>query len=113
MASVKTLRLILLDCLFWMYPCTGIYTIFNPKGLNLYVLFYFIFDLFAFSRATPAAYGDSQVRGQIRAYTRATATQDPSHICNLHHSSRQHWILNPLSKARDQTSNLMVPLRIH
>ena len=24
-----------------------------------------------------------------------------SHICNLHHSSRQHWILNPLSEARD------------
>ena len=28
---------------------------------------------------------------------------NPSHICNLHHSSRQYWILNPLSKARDWT----------
>ena len=36
-----------------------------------------------------------------------TATQDPSRICNLHHSSPQHWILNPLSKARDQTHILM------
>uniref|UniRef100_A0A8C3VX33 T-cell surface glycoprotein CD3 epsilon chain n=1 Tax=Catagonus wagneri TaxID=51154 RepID=A0A8C3VX33_9CETA len=34
---------------------------------------------------------------------------DPSRVCNLHHSSRQRWILNPLSKARDQTCNLMVP----
>ena len=28
---------------------------------------------------------------------------DPSHFCSIHHSSRQHQILNPLSKARDQT----------
>ena len=40
---------------------------------------------------------------QLAAYTTATATQDPSRICNLHHSSQQRWILNPLSMARDQT----------
>ena len=44
---------------------------------------------------------------QLLAYTTVTATQDPSHICDLHHSSQQHWILNPLSKARDQTCILM------
>ena len=38
---------------------------------------------------------------QLLAYTIATATQNSSHICNLHHSSGQHQILNPLSKARD------------
>ena len=38
------------------------------------------------------------------------ATWDPSRVCNLHHSSWQECqILNPLSKARDQTCNLMVP----
>ena len=47
------------------------------------------------------------------AYTRATATRDPSRACNLHHSSQQHWILNPLSKSRDQIHNLMVSSRIH
>ena len=36
-------------------------------------------------------------------YATATATPDLSHICNLHYSSRQHQILNPLSKARDRT----------
>ena len=36
----------------------------------------------------------------------ATATQD--HVCNLHHSSRQHQILNPMSEARAQTHILMV-----
>ena len=48
-------------------------------------------------------YGSSQARGQIRqllAYTTATATQDTSHICDVHHSSQQHWILNLLSEAR-------------
>ena len=30
----------------------------------------------------------------------------------LHHSLWQHWILNPLSEARDRTCNLMVPSRI-
>ena len=40
---------------------------------------------------------------KLPAYTTATATQDPSHICNLHHSSCQHQIFNSLSRARDQT----------
>ena len=38
---------------------------------------------------------------------------NPSHVCNLHHSSWQHWILNPLSKARDQTHILMVTNQVH
>ena len=37
----------------------------------------------------------------------ATATPDLSHICDLHHSSQQGQILNPLSGARDQTCLLM------
>ena len=41
------------------------------------------------------------------AYTTATATQNLSYVCDLHHSSRQHWILNPLSKAGDRTHILM------
>ena len=34
---------------------------------------------------------------------------DLSSVCDLHHSSWQHWLLNPLSEARDQTRNLEVP----
>ena len=49
---------------------------------------------------------------QPPAYTTATATPDPSHVCDLHHSSQQHRILNLLSEARDQTQSLMVPSRI-
>ena len=47
------------------------------------------------------------------AYATATATQDPSCICGLHHSSGQLSILNSLSEARDQILILMVPSRIH
>ena len=57
-------------------------------------------------------YGSSQVRGPVRAvattYTRVIATQDLSHICDLHHGPRQRQILNLLSEARDQTRVLMI-----
>ena len=48
-----------------------------------------------------------QLELQLLAYTTAKATQNPSHIWNLHHSSRQRHILNPLCEARDQTHILM------
>ena len=42
-----------------------------------------------FLMALPVAYGSSQARGQIRAgaeaQATATATSDPSHICNLNY----------------------------
>ena len=60
--------------------------------------FFFFFCLFAFSRAAPAAYGGSQARGLIGVVA-----------AGLRHSSWQLRILNPLSKARDRTRNLMVP----
>ena len=44
---------------------------------------------------------------QLLAYTIAAATRDPSRTCDLHHSSWQCRILNPLSKAREQTCILM------
>lgn len=49
---------------------------------------------------------------QLPAYTPATATQDPSHLCDLHYSHKQQWILSSLSKARDQTHNLMDTSRV-
>ena len=43
----------------------------------------------------------------LPAYARATATQDPSGVCDLHHGSQQHRIHNLLSKARDRICVLM------
>ena len=66
------------------------------------VFFFLVFYLF---RATPTAYEGSQARGLIRA---AAAALRQSHS----NSSQQCQILNPLSKTRDQTRNVMVPGRI-
>ena len=76
-----------------------------------FVCFCFCFVLFCFSGLHPWHMEVSrlgvELELQLPAYTTATAMQDPSHICKLHHSSWHHWILNPLSKARDQTCILM------
>ena len=48
---------------------------------------------------------------QLLAAATATVMQDLSRVCDLHHSTRQRWILNPVSEARDQTRHLMVPSR--
>ena len=91
------------------------------KGPNSphHVAFYlFIFWLLLF-RATPEAYGSSQARGPIGATAASLrhshgiqAMQYTSRVCDLHHGSRQHRILNPLSEARDQTLNLLVTSQI-
>ena len=41
------------------------------------------------------------------AYVTAAELSNPSRVCNLHHSSWQCWILDPLSEARDGTCILM------
>ena len=75
------------------------------------LLFLSFFGLF---RAAPMAYEGSQAKGPIGAVATATATATPDASCifDLHHSSWQRWILNPLNKARDQTRNLMDTSRI-
>ena len=47
----------------------------------------------------------------LAAYITAT-TPDPSRVWDLHHSSQQYQILNPLNKAGDQTCNLMDTSRV-
>ena len=77
----------------------------------IYLFFCFIYLFtFAFSRAPPRLGAKQEL--QLQAYTRPTAMRDSSRVWDLHHSSRQRRILNPLSKAKDQTCNLMVPSRV-
>ena len=40
---------------------------------------------------------------QLPVYTTATATRDPSCVCDLHHSSRQPRLPDPLMEGRDWT----------
>ena len=74
---------------------------------------YFLFGVHQWHVEVPRLGVESEL--QPPAYATATATRDLSCICDLHHSSRQHGILNLLSKARDRTCNLMVPswIRFH
>ena len=87
------------------------YQILNPLSLQgtLSIDFFFL----VFFRAMPVAYGRSQagvkLELQLPAYATTTAMPDLNCICDLDHRSQQHWILNPLSEARDQTRNLVVP----
>ena len=87
--------------------------------LSFFFFFFSFFNLFfnLLFRAVPAAYGNSQARGQIGA---AAASLRYSHsntgskrICDLHHSSQQCQILKPLSEARDRTWVPMDTCRIH
>ena len=78
----------------------------------------FIFSLFFFFKELHSQHMEVSrlgVKSELQlllTYTTATVTQDPSHICDLHHSSQQRWILNPLNEARDRTHNLTVPSQI-
>ena len=78
------------------------------SAFSLSIHLFFFFWLF---RATLEAYGGSRLgvesELQLPAYTTATAMWDPSRVCDLHHSSQQRWVLNPLSEARDRTHILM------
>ena len=49
----------------------------------------------------------------LPAYATAMATWDLSRAFDLHHSSRQHGILNPLSDARDRACVLMGASQVH
>jgi len=79
----------------------------RPPVILWFTLTFFFFFLF---RAAPVTYGSSQARSwmelQLPATATATATWDQSHVCNVHHGSWHHWILKPLSRARDQTQVL-------
>ena len=78
------------------------------------ILFYFIYYYFFFvilglhpQHMEVPRLGVKWELLQLLAYTTATATQDLSHVGDLHQSSWQRQILNPLSEARDQTHIFM------
>ena len=106
------------NCLFSNSPIMNKMEFFPLKCINFLVcllvcnliifktIFFFLF------RATHAAYGSSQARGPIGATVASlrhghSNAKDPSCVCDLHHSSRQGKILNPLSEASDRTPILM------
>ena len=101
------------------FPLPGIVSLSQPQPTESLFIFYFILFLFYFCflrphlrhMGVPRLEVDSEL--QLPAHTRATATRDLSHICDLHQSSWQHQSPDPLSKARDPTHILIDTSRIH
>ena len=68
----------------------------QPKNLGKESKHFFFFLLFRAHLEVPRLGAESEL--QLPAYTTATATPDPSRICDLHYSSGQRRILYPLSE---------------
>ena len=67
---------------------------------------------FIFFRAAPRAHGGSQAQGSIVAVASSPGhchNTRQSHVCDPYHSPQKRRIPKPLSEARDQTHNPMVP----
>ena len=84
------------------------------SGIFLFFFFFFFFfGLFAISRTAPAACGGSQARGRIRAVATGLHQSHSNTGSELLLQPTPQLaatpVLNPLSKARDQTCSLMVP----
>ena len=80
--------------------------------IHVYKFFYFIFlfstfyfYFFCLFWATPVVCGSFQLgvelELQLLAYATATTRPDPSRLFDLHQSSQQCQILNPLSEVKD------------
>ena len=72
----------------------------HKRNLCIYFIFSIIFiflGLLLGHVEVPKLVVKSKLKLLAYAIATATTTQDPSHICDLHHSLQQHQILNPLS----------------
>ena len=82
----------------------------TPVPSTLFYLCIYLFIYFCFLGSNPRHMEvprlPVETELQLLAYT--TATWDPSRICDLHHSSRQCRIPDPLREARDWTCILMI-----
>ena len=83
--------------------------------LSFFFLFIYLFCFFMHLQymEVPRLGVQSELQLPVYATATATATRDPSHVCDLHHSSWQRWIFNPRSEARNQTRNLMDASQVH
>ena len=94
-----------------VFPCT---TSAHPHGVPGMYFFVFVFvflGLYPRHMEVPRLGVKSEL--QLPAYTTTTASPDLSRIFELHHSSWQCQILNPLNEARDQTCILMETSQVH
>ena len=105
-----------LSCFIFFFYCSNL-LITSSEQIHTTFFFFFLFFLLVFLGLHPWHMEVSRLgvesELQLPPYTTATATATPdlSRICNPHHSSWPHWILSPLSEARDQTCVLSIHFR--
>ena len=91
--------------------CAPLHTLSISCFIVVYCIVFFVFlGPHPQRMEVPRLGGQSEL--QQPAYTTTTAMRNPNHICDLHHSSWQHWIFNPLSKAGDWIHILMNTSRV-
>ena len=106
LGTLSSLSCKLATC-FHYHPCFAhsyTFAIWFIQHLPVFLVFVCLFCFFRailWHMEVPRLGVESEL--QQPAYTTATAMRDPSCVYNLHHSSWQRWILNPLSGARDGT----------
>ena len=81
----------------------------RPCSSSFFFFFFFLEPPF-WHMEVPRLKVESEL--QVLAYAIAKAMPDPRCLCDLHHSSRQRQILNPLSEAGDRTGVLMVASQV-
>ena len=105
-----TLLPIRVDNIFSIENCSIEKPIFLCVCAFFWFFFFFFLWLHHWYMEVPRPGVESEL--QLPAYT-TVIMPDPSCLCNLHHSSQQCWILNPLSEARDQTHILITTSQVH
>ena len=108
--GLHTVHAMLLFLFLWILAtlCSNFFS-FLPF---FFFFFFFFFFCFLWPHLWHMEVPRLQVESKLQLPAYATATPDPSHICNLCHSSQQHQILNPVSEARDRTLILMDTSRV-
>ena len=83
----------------------------NLKQDFVFTLYFYLFIYFVFLGLHPEHMEVPRLgvkpELQLPAYATATAMWDLSDVYNLHHSSWQHCVLNPLSETRNKSCLLM------
>jgi len=74
------------------------------------ILFYYFIFIFLGLQSEHMEVPRLEVKSELQLPADATAIamQAPSHVCDLHRSSQQCWILYPLSGARDYFTHILM-----
>ena len=87
-------------------------TAFEIQGQTWVGVFLFCFALLCFWGHICGIWKFIGAAASCLCHSHSNSTSEP-HLQPAYHSSQQHWILNPLSQARDQTCILMHTSWVH